>query len=120
MDKLTRFAVWLTDADLVARLKAEAGKRKLSLRAAVGEALRAWLTDSPFTVRSAAPPPRRRARTAPSSSPPMVDVTRARKPTKVIASDETICRRSCCRHAWERHWGNKCVAGCPCTRYLAP
>jgi hypothetical protein len=91
-------AVWLTDGELVALVRARAKTEQRTLAAAVQEALRAWLAKGPPPVDPGRPP----VVAAPKGPP--------------VAAPGMACRR--CGHEARKHEPACIMMGCPCRKLV--
>lgn len=105
---IRKFALWITDPALIAALKLEAGKRGITQRAAVTEALRFWLAGATpqAAARAAAPTPQKAAGPRRSQQP-------AGPPVSV-----PLCKQ--CGHMAHSHFRNACLLGCYCRKFVKP
>lgn len=111
-------SVWLTDAALVARVRARAKTEQRTLAAVVEEALRGWLV-APLAVgelaeMTPAPPP------VIQKGPPVMTAQTgtpvAAPRTKAELLAQAICRG--CGHEQRTHEPHCILMGCPCRKFF--
>ncbi len=105
---MKQWSFWLTDEALVVAVKAAAKARGVTLAAAVGDALRAWI-EAPNTNE----PKLGRSRQVAEPRPEVPFTPKVFAGPLATVPYARICRK--CGHTEDQHWSRGCLAGCVCT-----